>query len=549
MREQFEQRDGDGMARIGELTVPRAGVTVETPALMPVVNPNILTIEPGRLDDEFGAEVLITNSYIVRRNEDLRERAEREGLHAMLEFDGAIVTDSGSFQLAEYGEIDVTTREIVAFQREIGSDVATPVDVPTPPDVDRERAERELAETERALADAEAVEVGEMLLNAPVQGSTFLDLRERAARHAYGTSLDVFPVGAVVPLMNAYRYADVVDVVMAAKRGLGTDAPVHLFGAGHPSMFALAAATGCDLFDSAAYALYARDDRYLTVRGTEQLDDLAYLPCSCPVCTTRDPDELRALADDERERRLAEHNLHVSFEEIRRVKQAIRAGSLLELVEARARGHPALLDGYRTLVDYAEELETHDPASKATFFHLSGESARRPEVRRHHDRLPRLDVRQAGVDDVDDAVAGGADGDGTDGVGGTGETDETGDADDPDDWHLLCTEGGHPTEGFDAVWRLVPPFGPFPRALSETYPFTAEVPERRDRAAAEAAARGVARLAEANPDVRITVAHDGWPATALALLPDRVAVERVPGTEDGAGDDGAGERDRPDDPR
>jgi len=522
MREQFEQRDGDGMARIGELTVPRAGVTVETPALMPVVNPNILTIEPGRLDDEFGAEVLITNSYIVRRNEDLRERAEREGLHAMLEFDGAIVTDSGSFQLAEYGEIDVTTREIVAFQREIGSDVATPVDVPTPPDVDRERAERDLAETERALADAEAVETDEMLLNAPVQGSTFLDLRERAARHAYGTSLDVFPVGAVVPLMNAYRYADVVDVVMAAKRGLGTDAPVHLFGAGHPSMFALAAATGCDLFDSAAYALYARDDRYLTVRGTEQLDDLAYLPCSCPVCTTHDPDELRALDDGARERRLAEHNLHVSFEEIRRVKQAIRAGSLLELVEARARGHPALLDGYRTLLDYAEELETHDPASKATFFHLSAESARRPEVRRHHDRLPRLDVRQAGVDD---------------------------DAADPDDWHLLCTEGGHPTEGFDAVWRLVPPFGPFPRALSETYPFTAEVPERRDRAAAEAAARGVALLAEANPDVRITVAHDGWPATALALLPDRVAVERVPGTEDGAGDDGAGERERPDDPR
>jgi 7-cyano-7-deazaguanine tRNA-ribosyltransferase len=274
-------------------------------------------------------------------------------------------------------------------------------------------------------------------------------------------------------------------------------------------MFALAAATGCDLFDSAAYALYARDDRYLTVRGTEQLDDLAYLPCSCPVCATRDPDDLRALADDDRERRLAEHNLHVSFAELRRVKQAIRAGSLLELVEARARGHPALLDGYRTLLSYADDLETHDPASKGTFFHLSADSARRPEVRRHHERLDRLDVRRTGEPD--------------DGSVGP-------DADDP--FELLCTEGGYPTEGFDAVWRLVPPFGPVPRALSETYPLTAEVPERRDRQTAEAAARGVARLAAANPDVRITVAHDDWPETALAILPDDVDAVRVPTGDD-----------------
>ncbi|MFC6726045.1 tRNA-guanine transglycosylase, partial [Halobium palmae] len=143
MRDHFELRDADAMGRIGSLSVPRAGVTVETPALLPVVNPNIQTIDPSRLESEFGAEILITNSYIVRKTEDLRERALSEGLHAMLGFDGAIMTDSGSFQLAEYGEIDVTTEEILAFQREIGSDVATPVDVPTPPDVSREQAEEE----------------------------------------------------------------------------------------------------------------------------------------------------------------------------------------------------------------------------------------------------------------------------------------------------------------------------------------------------------------------------------------------------------------------
>lgn len=503
MRDHFELRTADAAGRIGELTVPRAGVTVETPALLPVINPNILTVEPARLSTEFGAEMLITNSYIIRNTDELRQRALADGLHELLGFDGAIMTDSGSFQLAAYGDIDVTTREIVAFQHDIGSDVGTPVDIPTPPDVSRERATSELAETEQALVDAAALDVGEMLLNAPVQGSTHLDLREQAARTAYETDLDVFPVGAVVPLMEAYRFGDVIEVVGAAKRGLGVDAPVHLFGAGHPMLFALAVAAGCDLFDSAAYALYARDDRYLTVRGTRQLDDLEYFPCSCQICTTHTPDEIRATTGRERERLLAEHNLHVSFAEMRRIKQAIRAGNLLELVEARARSHPAVLDGYRALLEDADRLEATDPASKGTFFHLSGESARRPEVRRHHQRLDRLDLVAADAEQSDEQSS--------------------------DDWpDVLLTEGSDPSgDQFDAVWRVLPPFGPFPRALSETYPLTAETPDRQDAEAYLAAAEGVRTLMEANPGASFTLAHDGWPAVALELLPGRVTVEQL----------------------
>ncbi|MFD1598736.1 tRNA guanosine(15) transglycosylase TgtA [Halobellus rarus] len=488
MRDHFELRDGDVAGRIGELSVPRAGVTVETPALMPVINPNIRTVAPARLESEFGAEILITNSYIIHTNEDLREAALDVGLHEMLDFDGAIVTDSGSFQLAEYGDIEVTTREILQFQRDIGSDVGTPVDIPTPPDVSRARAEKELATTEAALADAEAVDTGEMLVNAPVQGSTYPDLREAAGRRAYATDLDVFPVGAVVPLMNSYRYAEMIDAVAGAKRGLGRDAPVHLFGAGHPMMFALAVAAGCDLFDSAAYAIYARDDRYLTVRGTEHLEDLEYFPCSCAVCSAHGPDGLREREDEERERLLAEHNLHVSFAEIRRIKQAIRSGNLLELVESRARSHPAMLDGYRALLDHADQLEREDPVSKGSFFYLSEDAARRPEVLRHHERIGRVDAGE----------------------------------------RVLLTEGGKPSgDAYDAAWRVVPPFGPFPRALSETYPLTAEVPDRLDRAAYEAAADGVSRVVDANPDSWFVLAHEDWPESALERLSAGIELENL----------------------
>ena len=492
MRDHFEVRDHDAAGRIGRLEVPRAGVTVETPALLPVVNPNVRTIAPGRLREEFGAEMLITNAYIAWSTDGVRDRVLDEGIHEFLGFDGAIMTDSGSFQLAEYGDIDVTTAEILAFQRRIGSDVATPVDVPTPPDVGRERAERELATTEAALADAEAADTGEMLVNAPVQGSTHVDLREAAGRHAVATDLDVFPVGAMVPLLNAYRYADVVAAVRAAKRGLGPGVPVHLFGAGHPLMLALAVAAGCDLFDSAAYALMARDGRYLTVAGTERLAEMEHFPCSCPVCAEHTPAEVRGLdggdetAGSDRpttERLLAEHNLHVAFEELRRVKAAIRSGNLLELVDRRARGHPAMLDGYRALLDHGDELERTDPGSKGTFFYTSHEAARRPEVRRHRDRLRRLSP--------------------------------------PGD--LLVTESSPPSNhDHDAVWRIKPPFGPYPPALAETYPLTAEVPERTDDAAAVAAAEGVAALAAANPETAVTLGHDGWCVRALDRLPARI---------------------------
>ena len=484
MRDIFEIRDTDGAGRIGELTVPRAGVTVETPALLPVINPHLRTVAPAELESAFGAEILITNGYILYGSDEFRERALEDGLADLYDFSGAIMTDSGSFQLSEYGEISVTNAEILEFQRDIGSDIGTPIDVPTPPDAARERAASELETTQARIEAAESVDVGEMLVNAPIQGSTYPDLREAAAAHAYGTSLDVFPVGAVVPLMNGYRYARMIEVVRAAKRGLGADAPVHLFGAGHPMMFALAAAAGCDLFDSAAYALYARDGRYLTVSGTDHLDDLEYFPCSCPVCTEHTPETLRSLPEQRREELLARHNLHVSYRELRTVKGAIREGSLFELLERRARSHPAMVDGYRELLDDAAALERADPVSKGSFFYLSADSARRPEVCRHHDRLSRLAV----------------DGD-----------------------RVLLSAGGDNSR-FDETWRLRPPFGPVPPALSDSYPLTAERPERLGRAGYEAAAEGVSRLAEANPDTDFAVAHWGWPESALRALPEAIEV-------------------------
>ncbi|PXF20333.1 MAG: tRNA guanosine(15) transglycosylase TgtA, partial [Methanobacteriota archaeon] len=358
----FKIRQRDGLARIGRLMTPHGALT--TPTLLPVVNPRKLTLKPAEIRD-CGATGLITNSYIISRHDELRERALADGVHALVGWDGPLMTDSGTFQSHVYGDIEVEPQAIVEFQRDIGSDIGTVLDVFTEPEFDADRAEAELAETQARIAAAVPLK-GEMLLAATVQGGSHPALRERAAAQVSTVDADMHPIGGVVPLMEQYRYAELATLVLAAKRALVPARPVHLFGCGHPSLFALAALLGCDLFDSASYAKFAADGRMMfswgTRRLTRRLTELEELPCGCAVCSATTTDALAALSDAERERQLARHNLLVSFAELRRVRQAIRDGLLWELVASRAADRPEVADALVALEPHGDWLEQWEPA-------------------------------------------------------------------------------------------------------------------------------------------------------------------------------------------
>lgn len=380
----FEIKNKDVMGRTGIIKTPHG--IIRTPALMPVIHPGKQTLDVKK----FGAEVVITNAYIMYKNDDLKAKALEIGVHELIDFPGPIVTDSGSFQLSEYGDVEVTNKEIIEFQELIGTDIGTSLDIPTPPYVKRDRAEKELEITiERAK---EAIDVrGDLMLNSVVQGSTFADLRSRCAETIGALDFECYPIGAVVPLMESYKYADLVDVVMASVKNLPDSKPRHLMGAGHPMVFALAVAMGCDLFDSAAYILYAQDDRFMMPTGTYKLQNLVEMPCSCRVCTNHTPDDLRSMDKEERMLLIAEHNLTVSLAEIRTIKQAISDGNLMELVELRCHAHPYLLDGLRNLKNYTELMEEYNPATKKSAFFYSGpESLGRPEIKRHLEKMSRI---------------------------------------------------------------------------------------------------------------------------------------------------------------
>ena len=456
----FEILDKDAGGRIGRLRTPHG--TVETPTVMPVINPNIQLIPPKEMRN-FGAEILITNSYIIYRKEELKSVALEKGLHGLLDFDGPIMTDSGSFQLSVYGSVEVTNEEILGFQQKIGSDIIVPLDIPTPPDVHYRRAGEELAITAKRLEAARKFIQGEQLLAGPVQGSTYPELREKAASHLRDLNFEVYPLGAVVPLMEAYRYGELVDVIAASKKGLSPASPVHLFGAGHPMMFALAVALGCDLFDSAAYALYAKDGRYITVNGTYHVEKLNYLPCSCPVCSRYTAEELKQA--DNREELLGKHNLYATFAEIRLIKQCIKDGKLLELVEQRCRAHPKLLDGLKKLYTHSSWLEQLDPATKGTYFYCGPESSSRPEVLRFGKRLDRFSLQGSAI---------------------------------------IRTGPVKGEKEYDQILTFKAPFGAFPTEMEEVYPFNAEVPKLPDYEALNTALSNTLKLMDLNPEAQFT---------------------------------------------
>jgi 7-cyano-7-deazaguanine tRNA-ribosyltransferase len=382
---EFKLKHRDLLGRVGVLKTKSGNL--ETPLLFPVINPMSEVITPREMSERFGCQAVITNAYIIKRH--LAKEAEEKGVHALLDFKGGIMTDSGAYQILQYGKIEASPEEIIRFQESIDTDIATILDVPTGWRVSRSHAEYTVNETiKRAKKLPETKTRDDILWVGPIQGGEYLDLIEKSAREMGDLPFDIHALGSPTQVMEQYRFDLLVDMIMAAKTSLPPERPLHLFGAGHPLVFALAVALGCDFFDSAAYALYAREDRYMTEYGTMRLGEVEYFPCSCPACVGRTPKEVRDELAADRTRVLAMHNLYVCMAEINRVKQAIISGRLWEYLRRKSQSHPALFQALKRLSKYAAFLEEQTPLSKRSgLFFFDSVDLVRPEVVRHTKKL------------------------------------------------------------------------------------------------------------------------------------------------------------------
>ena len=390
----FEVRHTDLAARIGILQTAHG--ILETPSFIPVVHPIKQTIST-RFMKNLGFNAVITNAYIALQH--FSNKAKTTGIHDIINYDGIIMTDSGGYQVLEYGSIDIESDDIAQFQIDIGSDICVPLDKPTGFRLPHQKAENHVYKTlENAKETLKIVSENKKEINnsnnakgkncvtnaiwaGPVQGAEHLDLVKYSATALDNMGFELMAIGSPVELMESYNFSLLSQMIATVKREIPTK-PVHLFGAGHPLTIPLAVALGCDTFDSASYMLYARDNRYMYGTGTTRLEDLSYFQCTCPICSKYKVKELLDMNRDKRIIEIAKHNLYILKAEVNAVKQAIINGRLWEYVMMKARAHPKLMEAMSLFKDF-EFLEEGTPLFKEKAVYLYDPIDQfRPEIKR-----------------------------------------------------------------------------------------------------------------------------------------------------------------------
>jgi queuine tRNA-ribosyltransferase len=351
----FEIVATDGAARAGSLTTGHG--VVDTPVFMPVgTRGTVKSLSPDDLRDA-GAQLVLGNTYhlLLRPGHELIR--ELGGLHRFMAWDGALLTDSGGFQvwslarLRKVGEEGVEFRSpadgsthflspelAIEAQHALGADIIHPLDECLAHPATREATERSLDLTLRWAARSQAVHaargVGGQALFGIVQGGTHAELRRRAARETVALGFDGYAIGGMAvgePKPAMYDLTALVAELLPADR------PRYLMGVGKPEDLVESVARGVDMFDCVLPTRNARNGQCFTWDGPVTLKqarwtrDPAPLDAECPCYACRHfsraylrhlfmSDELLAY------RLLSLHNVHFFIGVVRAMRAAISEG-------------------------------------------------------------------------------------------------------------------------------------------------------------------------------------------------------------------------------
>ena len=345
-------RDPATGARRGRLTTPHG--TVESPAFMPV---GTAAAVKGMSSDELAAlgyEMILGNAYhlALRPGEDLIRRLG--GLHRFMRWEGALLTDSGGFQvLSQAGRISLSDDGVVfrshldgslfamtpersmAIQEALGSDIVMAFDDCPPLPSERARIEAAVERTTRWARRCRGAFPGAgRALFGIVQGGDCKDLREKSAADLRRLDLQGYAIGGVCVGESAEQSR---AIVAYAAPLLPADRPRYLMGMGTPADLVEMVGLGIDLFDCVLPTRNARNGCLFTTTGRIQIKRSEYREdprpvddaCACPVSLRYSRAYLRHLylAGEILAMRLNTlHNLHLYATLMRDVRGAIEAG-------------------------------------------------------------------------------------------------------------------------------------------------------------------------------------------------------------------------------
>jgi queuine tRNA-ribosyltransferase len=285
-------------ARAGELLTPHG--TVPTPVFLPVASQGtVKTLTPEEVKN-IGMAMVLANTYhlYLRPGIDVIERVG--GLHNFMGWEGAILTDSGGYQifslarLRQVSDDGVTFRShidgsehhltpelIIGFQESLGADIIMVLDECPPHDDDFEKIKRATERTHRwAERCRKAQKRRDQALYAIVQGGVFAELRRQSAE--YLTSLD-FPGYAIGGLSLGEPKKVTFAMIEETVALLPENKPRYLMGVGSPEDIVEAVAQGCDIFDSALPTRVARNGGLFTGEGRQNIRNAVFSQTEQPI--------------------------------------------------------------------------------------------------------------------------------------------------------------------------------------------------------------------------------------------------------------------------
>ncbi|KYQ87685.1 tRNA guanosine(34) transglycosylase Tgt [Thermoactinomyces vulgaris] len=348
-------------ARLGRLHTPHG--TIDTPIFMPVgTQATVKTMSPEELK-EMNAQIILSNTYhlFLRPGHDIVREAG--GLHAFMNWDRPILTDSGGFQVFSLSKLRDITEEGVTFrshisgeklfigpekameiQNALGADIIMAFDECPPYPADREYVKASTERTYRWLKRCMKAHQrpAEQALFGIVQGGMYQDLREESARQLVDLDLPGYAVGGLSVGESKELMYEVLDYTTPLLPG---HKPRYLMGVGSPDALIEGSIRGIDMFDCVLPTRIARNGTAMTSQGRVVVRNAKYArdftaldpECDCYTCRNYTKAYLRHLikADETFGLRLITyHNLYFLLELMKQVRQAILEDRLLDFRDA-----------------------------------------------------------------------------------------------------------------------------------------------------------------------------------------------------------------------
>jgi queuine tRNA-ribosyltransferase len=311
---QLEATDPKTAARAGRFTTRHGEVL--TPAFMPVGTVgSVKTLTPDELNAA-GADILLANTYHLYLRPGVETVRRMGGLHRFMGWPGAILTDSGGFQVMSLSELRKVTHRGVEFrshldgsrhlltpedairiQDGLGTDIAMSLDelieMPAEAGAVRQAVDRTLDWAARGWDERERLRAaggGAMALFGIVQGGVSTAERQRCFEGLARQAFDGWALGGLWVGEGRSLGLEMVEHDCAM---FPADRPRYLMGVGHPVDLIESVARGVDMFDCVLPTRNARRGTVFISTGRLVVKNAAYAEderpldpeCACYTCT------------------------------------------------------------------------------------------------------------------------------------------------------------------------------------------------------------------------------------------------------------------------